>query len=60
MLALVVARLSSLIEEVQSIIASGWMAVSNKNKFSFVENLAVLFGEDSVASMVAELLDGEK
>jgi hypothetical protein len=36
------------------------VAVSNKNKLSFVENLAVLFGEDRVASMVVELLDGKK
>ena len=36
------------------------MAVSYNNKFSFVEILAVLFSEDSVASMVAELFNGKK
>jgi len=37
--------------------ASGWVAASHEDELAFVVDVAVLFGEDGITPVVAELFD---
>ena len=37
--------------------ASGWVSTSHEDELAFVVDVAVLFGEDGITTVVAELFD---